>query len=889
MLTTGHPDRNQQHEQQQQHHHHHHNGNGAMNEPLLLSLQSPLSVISQSRRRPRPSSPRHYDAFQSDSNPDYHSNFDRRRNHNDTPTNETYEYNSDAANNDDTNNDDTNNDDDDDDDDDDVYQQENAIHVQALLHMWGRPYAAVYYCTCFLDLVVAGLLGFVVGGCGLGFLVATHWLRRQWKMRITIISSYYCIILTSSSTATTTIMSFLISSFTTTTTTTTTTQEQQEQINAAASSCQDSSLWFLLIVTSLGGFLTAMTFCILHPRTSSIRRRSAQPMPMPMPRSIMSIPVRTMFHDLNSFPHQHPPATDAAAAASSAAVVTVLASFWTLASGAPLGPEQALGSMATMIACCLRSKAGGHEQQQQQQQLEWIRIGTAAMVGGLLGNPLLGPIFVQELSSRFVVQIPPEATRSAPPVRDEPLEATLSGRERRRQLQQQQQQQERQQLQHSTIQPPVHHDYMHGWVLQLVASLFAGLWMQVWFPEWLPYHALAALPLQHQQQHGDSGSGGGAINPKWMLYWNTTGRNLVLAIPIGLVCGLLGTIAICIMVMTRWIRHATCRLVLRKMTTTSTTMTSTSCGTNMMRTFLLVLFPTLAGLIHGCLTWYVVSPRIQDGGGSDSTLMMDGLSFLQSIWNKAAAAAANATRIMADDGHDEDNAHHDNGIDDGSTAFLYSRQTLVVLMMVQILGMAISLGWGLVGGNILPMLVAGLCMGLALVKDTHDDDDNDVNNCTFLNLPISLTVPCCMAAMVVSICPIPLSMTFGICTVFRFHHASSTDGDGNDSVTIMGPVMVACLTAWTVTGGTGFLYRCEKAQIESDRTSLSQTAGVGGDEEGRSRVDHFSSGNSGYDGDENDNDDGDGDDEYTGAGLTSDASSDDELLRNVRSAIFGRI
>jgi hypothetical protein len=504
-----------------------------------------------------------------------------------------------------------------------------------------------------------------------------------------------------------------------------------------------------------------------------------------------------------------------------------------------------------------------------------------------------------------LVQIPPPPSaaiqRLEPQVRggDESLETTHSrGQQRRQQLQlqqlysnvsvrvnnngiigppvflgpnhtasqslRQQQQQERQPRsaqQQQQQQLPLH-DYMQGWVSQLVASIFAGIWMQVWFPEWLPYHALAPFP-QEQEQYDYSLHGGTITPTPWMLYWNTTSRDLVLAIPIGLVCGLLGTIAIGIMTSARWIRHTTCRLVLQKMTC-STRMT-TPCCTTMMRTFLLVLFPTLAGLIHGCLTLYLVSPLHSNdtGSGSSGTMMMtlDGLSFIQRTWNQAAAAAG-----MTGDDKDHDK--------DESTTFLYTRQTLFILTLVQIVAMAVSLGWGLVGGVIVPMLVAGLCLGLALVNDANDDDK-------FLHLPISLTVPCCMAAMAVSICPIPLSMTLGMSSIFRFQTSSS-----DDNLKIMGPVMVACLTAWTVTGGTGLLSRCEKAQVESDRTSLSQRAGGGGGGGGEERtgLDQFSNGLSGYD-----EDNGDDDDEHTGGGLTSDASSDDELLANVRSAIFGRI
>jgi H+/Cl- antiporter ClcA len=781
-------------------------------------------------------------------------------------------------------------------DEEDVYQQENER---------GRPRPSRTKnacCHACLDFLLAAILGLVTGGGGLLFLVATHWFRRQWTMTILP----FCIPETSISMKATLakIMSSIFSSFTISSIQ----EEPKQQIAAAAaatssSKCQDS-LWFLLI-TAMGGLLTALTFCICrHTRTEPTPTDGRQPtLMMPMP----SIPVvRTLFHDLNAFPCHHlygDVQVAAAAAAASSSAAAVSASFWTLISGAPLGPEQALGSMATFIACLrtklllLGARCAGHEIQYEQ-QVEWIRICMAAMVGGLLGNPILGPIFVQELS-RFVV-MSTSKTRLDPMVRDEPLETNVSGRRQQPEeheqysnviasnsngtsppvflgrginsdnhisRQQPLQQQQRQQVQHSAQLPP-HNAYMRGWILQLVASLFAGLWLQVWFTEWLPYHALAPLPHQQQQQD-DYFVHVGAVNPMWMLYWNTTGRYLFMAIPLGLVCGLFGMVAICIMTTTRWIRHATCRLVLQELTTSA----ATTCRANILRVFLLVLFPTMAGLLHGCLTLYIVSPLIKSGGGAGLTTMMDGLLFIQSTWNQAAAAS-NVTCIIADD------------IDvDESTTFLYSRQTLVILAAVQIVGMAVSLGWGLVGGSILPMLVAGLCMGLALVNEPHDDKDDNGNN-DFLYLPIALTVPCCMAAMVVCICPIPLSMTLGICSIFRFHYASNNDGDGNDDWKITGPVMVACLTAWAVTGGSGFLYGYEKVRkMEYDRLPLPQTAGGGGEEEERTGLGHFSNGHGGCDGGDCDGDD----DEYTGAGLTSDASSDDELLRNIRSAIFGRI
>jgi len=71
--------------------------------------------------------------------------------------------------------------------------------------------------------------------------------------------------------------------------------------------------------------------------------------------------------------------------------------------------------------------------------------------------------------------------------------------------------------------------------------------------------------------------------------------------------------------------------------------------------------------------------------------------------------------------------------------------SLVGTLFAKILAMAISLGFGFVGGQIFPCIFAGTCAGCAITI-------------LYPTLPITLTVPCMMAAVPSAFAPIPFSL-----------------------------------------------------------------------------------------------------------------------------------
>jgi len=201
----------------------------------------------------------------------------------------------------------------------------------------------------------------------------------------------------------------------------------------------------------------------------------------------------------------------------------------------------------------------------------------------------------------------------------------------------------------------------------------------------------------------------------------------------------------------------------------------------------LQLFPTLAGLIHG--------------------LLAVGCPYAATDWFAFLKVAT---------------------LHPASLARILPPLHLLRIVLAKTIGASICLGFGMIGGNVIPMVVIGACWGHAMSG--------------WLDfLPVSLTVPCCLAACPVSIYPLPLSCTVGVILIV------GTNADQ----TI--PIIIATMTAWTMTGGLGILQRSVVAENTRGATN-------------------------GEDGLEDRSDTG----EETGQLL-----SDDELLNSVRSTIFG--
>ena len=152
---------------------------------------------------------------------------------------------------------------------------------------------------------------------------------------------------------------------------------------------------------------------------------------------------------------------------------------------------------------------------------------------------------------------------------------------------------------------------------------------------------------------------------------------------------------------------------------------------------------------------------------------------------------------------------------------------LLTIIGCRTLGLALVLGLGWFGGPVFPLASIGLCSGLVVSK-------------AFACVPSSLAVPCCMASVLGSVIPVP----FAIVTTLLFLLAMDLDQGG--------PMLVSTLVAHGVTGGVGLVRYC-------GQRFLGVRSGYSSEEE---------------------------DEELAEQQLLM-APTDDEILRDIRSAIFG--
>lgn len=151
-----------------------------------------------------------------------------------------------------------------------------------------------------------------------------------------------------------------------------------------------------------------------------------------------------------------------------------------------------------------------------------------------------------------------------------------------------------------------------------------------------------------------------------------------------------------------------------------------------------LVFATLAGLICGVLGFVWSYPLLFDNG----------INAWQNILDAKAA---------------------------GLSAYQVAHFGLHVL-----LGVAVCIGCGILGGCAFPMLSVGACMGAAV-------------SCHFF--PLSLSVPCCMAGCISGFLPAPFTTVLTVSMLFNL--------DANESTS----VLLAALASYAVTGGSGMLSR----------------------------------------------------------------------------------
>jgi hypothetical protein len=114
---------------------------------------------------------------------------------------------------------------------------------------------------------------------------------------------------------------------------------------------------------------------------------------------------------------------------------------------------------------------------------------------------------------------------------------------------------------------------------------------------------------------------------------------------------------------------------------------------------------------------------------------------------------------------------------------------LLVIGFCQLLNLVVALGLGgWIGGAIFPLTSFGVCLGLVESK-------------IFQSLPLSLVASCSIASVVGSMVPVPFGIAITLVQLF--------DLDAQQG----GPVLIAALVGHSVTGGLGLTRRCARRMI----------------------------------------------------------------------------
>ena len=181
--------------------------------------------------------------------------------------------------------------------------------------------------------------------------------------------------------------------------------------------------------------------------------------------------------------------------------------------------------------------------------------------------------------------------------------------------------------------------------------------------------------------------------------------HLAAAIPMGIASGIIGVITLVLVGLFRKIKY---RISIRLR------------NRGIPMRIIKIIIPTLGGLLFGLIA--VAFPLT----------LGDGASQLPKVVQHSYAT--------------ETTIHLPNGTD--VTKHIEATLTpsiLIGTLFAKILAMAISLSFGMVGGNIFPCIFAGTCAGCSITL-------------VYPTLPITLTVPCMMAAVPSAFAPIPFSL-----------------------------------------------------------------------------------------------------------------------------------
>jgi len=463
--------------------------------------------------------------------------------------------------------------------------------------------------------------------------------------------------------------------------------------------------WSKLLVTATGGFVAGLMMLLLPGNGNASLFGASSPSAM-----TAAYTVRPLTGEGTTASPSMPQCT----------LCLVLSSAIAIATGAPVGPEFAVGVLATSLATRLAELLDVDRRT----KTLWVASSVAAGWGGFFyAVPLIGPMIVQESVAL--------TTPAAAAVRG-------TGSNRRRQM----------------PRPDNEHDYVEGLALQVAATIVSAMIVGYVLNDFVVAHDTAIEEYSYEIWHVGA------------------------AVLIGLLCGAVG------MTISFW--TSACFLFRRSVSRCFRIPNAVS----------VLLFPTLAGALYGVL--------------------------LVSCPYSAVDWLAQLRTLASMEEH-----------------ISLSTRELTFAGLSIVAGMGVSLGFGIVGGALIPSVLVGACLGRVLSS-------------LVAFLPLSLTLPCCLAACPVSVFPVPVSSVVAVTLLVGTSIEQTT------------PILIACLVSWTVTGGLGLVRRVARAE-----SCYAPTATTTFSEIDRRNI-FDEAGNT-----------------PAGNGLQEPLLSEDEILSNVRSAIFG--
>jgi H+/Cl- antiporter ClcA len=266
--------------------------------------------------------------------------------------------------------------------------------------------------------------------------------------------------------------------------------------------------------------------------------------------------------------------------------------------------------------------------------------------------------------------------------------------------------------------PEASHDFMEQIVLMSIAAVTA--WS-------------VTDPFRHDGPNKNEDAAALSEDPVgWQQYLS--------ALLLGAICGVMGMIFLLLQGIFKQVAQRLSGRIL-----------SSSRSSSMRRLYSVpCLFPLLAGVVYGLIG---VAYPLTLGSGYEMLVKVLTLGFKEESLN------ASAIVTTGDDGNHKE----------------LTPAYLCISALMKLITTAISLGFGLVGGQVVPLILAGVCLGFSVAFYAPT-----------LFAPISLTVACCSISIVGSFLPLPLTLT----TTMILSSKLPNDFGG--------PILVSYVVAYTV-------------------------------------------------------------------------------------------